>query len=462
MTTFDLIVIGSGPGGYVAAIRAAQLGMRVAIVERDKLGGVCLNWGCIPTKTILRAAEQFEDLKGGRIPGVAASAVKPDYGAVIDASRKVADRLSRGVAALMKKNQIEVVWGSGRLAGGGNVVVEKDGRETELESSRILLATGSTELVLPGVEVDGKRVITSREALDSRTLPASIVIVGGGAVGLEFAYVYASYGVDVTIVEMAGQLLPGFDPEVAALLEQSFSRRKVKILTGTAFRSVEPKGDGVEVGVAGEKGEEQLSADQLFLGVGRRALVGSLGLDAAGVVVENGFIKVGEDYRTSAEGVSAIGDVIGGPLLAHAASEEGVAAVEFMAGERQRGLDYRLVPACIYCRPQVASIGLSEEQAREAGRDVKLGKIPFSASGKAVSAGHTEGFVKLVADARYGEILGCQIVGADATELIAEVALAMALESTVRELGEGCHAHPTLSEVVKEAALAVEGRSLNF
>lgn len=461
MSSYDLAVIGSGPGGYVAAIRAAQLGMHVAVVEEDQLGGVCLNWGCIPTKAILKAAEQFAEVRAG-VPGLVVDGLRADYGAVIDASRKAASRLSKGVAALMKKNRIEVVSGRGRLASGGGVEVRSSDGESVIEAGRILLATGSTEFILPGLEVDGERVLTSREALESRQLPGSLVVIGGGAVGLEFAYSYAAYGVEVTVVEMQDQLLPGFDAEAAQALAQSFARRKVKLRTGTAYKGIEHGASGVAVTVEGEKGEEVLEADQVLFGIGRRAKVADLGLEDLGVKLDGGFIAVGDDFRTSAEGIWAIGDVIGPPLLAHAASEEGVAAVEFMAGERKRPLDYDRVPACVYCQPQVASVGITEAEARERGRDVAVGKVPFVASGKAVGTGHTEGFVKLVADARYGEILGCQIIGADATELIAEVVLAMELESTVREIGEATHAHPTLSEVVKEAALACEGRALNF
>ena len=461
MSSYDLAVIGSGPGGYVAAIRAAQLGMHVAIVEEDQLGGVCLNWGCIPTKAILKSAEYFAEVRSG-VPGLLVDGLRPDYGAVIDSSRKAAARLSKGVASLMKKNRIEVVSGRGRLAGTGRVAVTGADGEQTIEAPRVLLATGSTEFILPGLEVDGQRVLTSREALESRQLPDTLVVIGGGAVGLEFAYSYAAYGVDVTVVEMQEQLLPGFDAEAAQALAQSFARRKIKLKLGTAFKGVEHTGSGVSVTLEGEKGEETVQADQVLFGIGRRAQVADLGLEDAGVKLDGGFIAVGDDLRTSADGVWAIGDVIGAPLLAHAASEEGVAAVEFMAGERKHALDYNRVPACVYCQPQLATVGLTEAEAREQGRDVAVGKIPFVASGKAVGTGHTEGFVKLIADARYGEILGCQIIGADATELIPEIVLAMEVEATVREIGEATHAHPTLSEVVKEAALACEGRALNF
>jgi dihydrolipoamide dehydrogenase len=460
MPGFDLAVVGSGPGGYVAAIRAAQLGMRVAIVEQDRLGGVCLNWGCIPSKAILHAAELYEAVSAG-VPGLVFEKLAVDYGAVIDASRKAADRLSRGVASLMKKHKIEVVHGRGRLAGATRVVVLGEQGERELETARVLLATGSTERVFSGIAIDGKRATTSRQALEARELPKSVAIVGGGAVGLEFAYAYATYGVHTTVIEMADQLLPGMDADVAKALASAFVRRKAVIKTGTAYKGMQANGGGVTVAVAGPKGEEEIRADQVFFAVGRAALVEGLGLDAAGVRLERGYIAVGDDYQTNVPGVFAIGDVIGPPLLAHAASEEGVIAVEIMGGKARRRADPTRVPVCIYCQPQVASVGLSEAQAREAGRDVRVGRFPFAASGKSVATGHTEGFVKLVSDARYGEILGCQVIGAGATELVAEITLAMNLESTTHEVAETSHAHPTLSEAIMEAALDAEGRVRN-
>jgi dihydrolipoamide dehydrogenase len=461
MKSFDLVVIGSGPGGYVAAIRAAQLGMRVAIVEEDRLGGVCLNWGCIPTKAILKAAEQFDEVKRGNVPGLVAEGVRADYGAVIDASRQAADRLNKGVSGLMKKNKIEVLSGRGRLAGAGRVVVAGD-KDTEVEGSRILLATGSTERILPGIEVDGKHVLTSREALESKLLPESIVVIGGGAVGLEFAYSYAAYGAEVTVVEMAEQILPGFEPDVAKALAQSFQRRKIKVLTGTKFLELKTRNGGVSVTVEGPKGQQQLKANQVLFGVGRRALADDLGLDTVGIELERGFVPVRERYETSATGVFAIGDLIGPPLLAHKASEEGIAAVEFMAGERKRPLNYQRIPGCIYCQPQVGVVGLTEQQARDAGHDVVVGKVPYAAAGKAVAIGHTDGFIKLVSESKHGEILGCHIVGAEATELIAEVTLAMSLEATIHEIADTCHAHPTLSELVLEAARSALGQTINI
>jgi dihydrolipoamide dehydrogenase len=461
MDSYDLAVIGSGPGGYVAAIRAAQLDMRVAIVEADRLGGVCLNWGCIPSKAILHSAEIFEAVRQG-VPGLVVQGLSADYGAVIDSSRAAADRLNKGVGHLMKKNKIDVHQGWGKLTGGGLVTIRDGENESGLQARNILLATGSRELVLPGISVDGRRVLTSKEALVSRDLPGSIVVIGGGAIGLECGYWYSAYGVHVTVVEMADQLLPGMDSEVAQALERSLVRRKVAIKTSTSFKSMETNPSGVVVTVEGEKGEEELRADQVLVAVGRKAITEEIGLEDAGVEVEGGFIRVSPDYRTTAAGVWAIGDVIGPPLLAHKASEEGIAAVEFMAGHKRKPIDPRRIPACIYCQPQVATVGLSEAEAREAGHDVRVGKFPFVASGKAVGTGHTEGFVKLVTDAKYGEILGCQVIGHGVTELIAEVTLAMNLESTVHEVAETCHAHPTLSEAIMESALVAAGRGIHF
>ncbi len=461
MKSFDLVVIGSGPGGYVAAIRASQLDMRVAIVEEDALGGVCLNWGCIPTKSILDSAEHFEAVRRG-VPGLLVEGLSADWGAVIDASRKAAKRLNAGVTSLIKKNRIEVIAGRGRLGADRQVVVSNGAGESAIEGTNVLIATGSSEFVFPDIQVDGKRVLTSREALESREFPGSIAIVGGGAVGVEFAYAYAAYGCEVTLVEMADQLLPGMEQELARALAHSFERKGIEVATSTSYKALETSASGVVVTVEGEGGERGLRADQVLFAVGRKARTEDLGLEENGVALERGFIQVGEDLRTTASGVWAIGDCIGHPMLAHKASHEGIAAVEFMAGRRERGVNRETIPGCIYCQPQVAGIGLTEAEARERGHDVRVGKVPFLASGKAVGTGHTEGFVKMISDARYGELLGCHIIGEGATELINEVALAMTLESTVHEIAETTHAHPTLSEMLMETALASEGRAINF
>lgn len=463
MDRYDLVVIGAGPGGYVAAIRAAQLGLRTAVVEKDRPGGVCLNWGCIPSKAILTSAEMYEDLKHGEQYGIKVSGLSFDYAQVIRRSREVAGRLAKGVEYLLKKNKIPLVRGAGRIEGGNRVVVEADGQDPQrLDTDRILLATGSRERTLPGLEVDGAQVITSFEALTDREIPESIVIIGGGAIGVEFAYVYRTFGSRVTVVEMEPQLLPGVDADVARELERAFEKKGIEVLTGTTYDRLEKHPGRVEVMLNGSDGQKERTANKVLVAVGRAPLSDGLGLEDAGVGVERGFIQVDERLQTANPAVWAIGDVNGPPLLAHAASEEGIAAVEFMAGQREKAVDPARIPACIYCQPQVAVFGLSEEQARARGHEVKVGKFPFRALGKALASGHDEGLVKLVVDKEYGEILGCHIVGRGATDLIAEIGLARTLEATTAELTETVHAHPTLSEAILEAALAAEGRGINF
>ncbi|UCE86052.1 MAG: dihydrolipoyl dehydrogenase [Deltaproteobacteria bacterium] len=462
--SFDLAVVGGGPGGYVAAIRAAQLGMRVAVIERDRLGGVCLNWGCIPSKALLSGAELVESLRAhGETFGVSASGVTLDYGRLIDHSRKTADRMHRGVTSLMKKNQIAVIPGRGRIAG-PNAVEVSGPEDRVVRAEHIVLATGSAEWVPPGVVVDGARVLTSREALESRVVPGRLLVVGAGAVGLEFAYVYAMYGAEVTVIEMADQVLPGADPDVAAAVQREFRRKRIQVQLGTRFEEMKLANGNVRVAV--QRGEEalELEAEQVLVAIGRRPLSEDLGLDRVGIETDaKGFVPVDAEQRTKAPTVSAIGDLVGAPLLAHKASEEGVAAAERIAGVERPALDHRKIPVCIYCQPQVASIGRTEPEARaEFGDDVRVGTFPFTASGKAVAAQHTAGFVKIIAEPRYGELVGAHIVGAGATELIAELALAMTLESTPVEIANTVHAHPTLSEAILEAALSAEGRSIHI
>jgi len=461
---FDVVVVGSGPGGYVGAIRAAQLGMSVAVVEADRTGGVCLNWGCIPSKALLTGAELVESLRQhGETFGVRAGALELDYGQAIDHSRKCADRLCKGVQSLFKKNQIRLFSGRGRLAGPTRVDVE--GRdEASLEAGHVLLATGSAEMVLPGIEVDGETVLTSREALESRRIPEHLVVIGAGAVGVEFAYVYASYGARVTVIEMAEQMLPGADPDVAQVLQREFRRKKIEVRLGTRFESVKRTNGGARVEVSKDEASEEIEADQVLVAVGRKPLSADLGLEAAGIDVDRrGFVPVDEHLRTGVATVGAIGDLAGAPLLAHKASEEGIAAMEFLAGVKRPPLDPWLIPACIYCQPQVAWVGRTEAQAREEfGEDVRVGRFPFTASGKAVASAHTPGFAKIIAEPRYNQIVGAHVVGHGATELIAELGLAMTLESTTAEVAATPHAHPTLSEAILEAALAAEGRGINF
>jgi dihydrolipoamide dehydrogenase len=464
MARFDLAVIGAGPGGYVAAIRAAQLGQKVAVIEEDRPGGVCLNWGCVPSKALLSGAELVENLRRhGETFGVAVDGIRLDYGKVIDHSRKSADRLCKGVQALFKKNRIELVKGRGRLAGPTRVEVSGES-DRMVEASHILLATGSREWVPPGLEVDGERLLTSREALESRWIPERLVVVGAGPVGIEFAYVYDMYGSAVTVVEMAEQVLPGADREVAAALHRELRRKGIEVRLGTTFEAIEKASGLVRVSVSREGASEEIEADQVLAAIGRRPLSDDLGLEKLGIAVDqSGFVAVDPQLRTSAPTVSAIGDLVGGALLAHKASEEGIAAVEYLAGVERPALDHRKIPFCIYSQPQIAWIGLTEEEARgQFGDQLRVGKFPFTASGKAVASAHTAGFVKLLSEPEGGEIVGAHIVGQGATELIAEIGLAMTLEATTAEVAATCHAHPTLSEALLEAALLAEGRGINF
>ena len=461
---FDLAVIGAGPGGYVAAIRATQLGQKVAVIEQDRPGGVCLNWGCVPSKALLTGAELVENLrKHGETFGVAADGIRLDYAKLIDHSRKSADRLCKGVQALLRKNRIELVEGRGRLAGPTRVEVSGES-DRIVEASHILLATGSREWVPPGFEVDGECLLTSREALESRRIPERLVVVGAGPVGIEFAYVYAMYGSEVTVVEMVDQMLPGADREVASTVQREFRRKGIEVRLGTSFEGAEKLGGRVRVSVSRDGSSEEIEADQVLAAVGRRPLSDDLGLEQLGIAVDSrGFVGVDPQLRTSAPTVSAIGDLAGGALLAHKASEEGIAAVEFLAGLDRAPLDHLRIPFCIYSQPQIAWIGLTEDEARsEFGDQLQVGRFPFTASGKAVASAHTAGFVKLLAEPEGGEIVGAHIVGQGATELIAEIGLAMTLEATTAEVAATCHAHPTLSEALLESALLAEGRGINF
>jgi dihydrolipoamide dehydrogenase len=463
MERYDLVVIGAGPGGYVAAIRAAQLGLKTVVVEKDKPGGVCLNWGCIPSKAILTSAELYEAVKEGEHYGVKVHGLSYDYAQVIKRSREVAERLAKGVEFLLRKNHVPLIAGSGRLEGKNRVIVEASGKETQrIEADRILIATGSGERTLPGLEIDGKQILTSREALIDNEIPESILIIGGGAVGIEFAYIYSVFGSRVTVVEMEKQLLPGTDSEITRELERVFKKKGIEVLTGTKFHGIEKFPSRIEVTLENGEDLKRRTANKVLVAVGRSPLSAGLGLESLGVELNRGYIKVDERMRTTNEAIYAIGDINGPPLLAHAASEEGIAAVEFMTGKREKAIDHLRIPACIYCQPEVAVIGLSEEQAQARGYEVKTGKFPFRALGKAIAAGHEEGFVKLVVDKEYGEILGCHIIGRGATDLIAEAGLARTLEATTAELSGTVHAHPTLAEAIMEAALNAEGRGINF
>jgi len=463
MPDYDLVVVGAGPGGYVAAIRAAQLGLRTAVIERDRPGGVCGNWGCIPSKAILSDAALFAELKAGARRGILADNVRVDYARVIARSREVADRQAKGVEFLFRKNQIAYHQGTARLADGG-VAVAADGKAGEqLAARHVLLATGSRERVLPGLAPDGQIVTTSREALAEPTLPASVVVIGGGAVGVEFAYVYATFGAHVTVVEMAETLLPGMDEELGRELERSFKRQGIEVLTRHRYARLERRQDGASVAVIGPDGERTIETARVLVAVGRAPLSDDLGLEEARVRTEKGFVVVDAAMRTSAEGVWAIGDLVGPLLLAHAASEQGILAVETMAGVREdgRSVDPTRVPICIYCLPEVAAVGLTEAEARGRGYDVRVGKFPFRALGKAMASGHVEGFVKVVSESRYGAILGVHMIGAGVTELVAEAGLARTLEATTDDVAATIHAHPTMAEALHEAVLASRGAAIN-
>jgi len=464
---YDLVVIGSGPGGYVAAIRAAQLKMKVCVVERDRPGGVCLNWGCIPSKALLNSAETMELIKGaGKEHGITTGAVSFDFKHVIARSREAADKLSRGVRYLFRKNNIELIEAAATVTGPHSVSLSQvDGappRVSALEGENLLLATGSRERLFPGMEI-GEGVLTSKEALVCEQLPRTIVVIGAGAVGLEFAYFYQAFGARVTVVELEPQLLPGFDVEVAEELRRAFVKRGVELLLRHGYKSMARHGDQWRVILDNQGNSREVEAEAVLVAVGRRPNSDGLGLEQAGVEMERGgFVRVQDNFRTTCPSIYAIGDLIRPPLLAHKASAEGVAAVEIMAGVRAPGFDLLNIPGCIYCQPEVATVGLSEAEARARGLDVKVGKFPFRANGKSVALNQTEGFVKLVADKKYGEVLGCQIIGHHATDLISEIVLGRSLETTTLEVGRAVHPHPTLSESIMEAALAVEGEAINF
>jgi dihydrolipoamide dehydrogenase len=460
---FDVVVVGTGPGGYVSAIRCAQLGLSVATVEDDRPGGVCLNWGCIPTKALLRNAEVVHLFERAQDFGITVGEWKADYAQAVQRSRRVADRMAKGVEFLFRKNKITLFPGRGTLKSARVVeVAGKDGVQT-LEARRaVILATGSEPRSLPGVTIDEKRVISSTGAVTNESRPGSLVIIGAGAVGIEFADVYAAYGVPVTVLEALPRVLPIEDEEVSALIARLFSRRGITIRTGVRVKSVTPGPSSVAVAVEAEGKTETIETDQVLMAVGRAARTRGLGLESLSVATEKGFVTVSATMETSVKGLYAIGDMAGHQMLAHKAMAEGVVAAEAIAGQAPRPVDYGNVPSCTYCRPQVASLGVSEAAARGGGREIAVGKFPFTASGKAVALGDTEGFVKVVADKSTGEILGVHIVGPEATELIHEFAVGRTLEATIEEIVHTIHAHPTLSEAALEATLAALGHPIHI
>lgn len=478
MEKYNLAVIGTGPGGYLAAIRAAQLGMKVAVVERDKPGGVCLNWGCIPSKAILKCAEIYEYFKRSDSYGINVEGLTLDYSKVIDRSRKASSTLTKGVEFLFKKNGIVHLQGTGKLITRNKIGILGNKIQKEIEAENVLIATGSVPKTLPGLEIDGNLVITSDEAIMSSEFPRSIVIIGGGYIGAEFAYVYNSFGSKVTIVEMESHLLPGADSEVASELEKAFKKSGITVLTDTKYNSCKELKNSLNVTVENMSSKELkvIEASKLLVAVGRKAVANTaptslsyykdsddLGLKDLNIELnEQGFIKTDGSYRTTCSNVYAIGDVIGPPLLAHKASEEGITAVELISGQKGSRVHYDRIPSCVYCQPEIASVGITQDVAKEKGLKIKVGKFPFRASGKAVATGETDGFVKIISDSITGEILGTHIIGHGATELIAEVGVAQTLEATPLEIALTPHAHPTLSEAVMEAALSALGRARNI
>ena len=452
---FDLIVLGSGPGGYVAAIRAAQLGQKVAIVEREELGGICLNWGCIPTKALLKSAQVFSYLSHAEDFGINVKDANADFSAVVKRSRAVAEKMSNGIQFLMKKNKIEVIMGSGILKSGTELTVTDDkGKDTVYSAKNILLATGARSRELPNLPQDGKKIIGYREAMTLPKQPKKLVVVGSGAIGSEFAYFYQTMGTEVTLIEYLPEIVPVEDIDISKQLGRSFKKSGMKVMTSSEVLSVDTKGTGCKVTVKTKKGEEVIECDLVLSAVGIATNLAKIGLEEVGIATDKGKVLVNDFYQTNLPTVWAIGDIVPGPALAHVASAEGITAVEKMAGLNPEAIDYNNIPGCTYCFPEVASVGYTEQAAKDAGYDLKVGKFPFSASGKASAAGHNEGFVKLIFDAKYGELLGGHMIGYNVTELIAEIVAIRKLETTGHELIKTIHPHPTMSEAIMEAAAA--------
>ena len=461
MADYDIVVIGSGPGGYVAAIRAAQLGMKTAIVERSDVGGVCLNWGCIPSKALLRNAEVVSLFRRASDFGITAENIQYDFGQAIDRSRQVVSSLTGGIRFLLKKNNVEYIDGLGKFKTPNQIEVLGDSSRV-LDTENVLLATGSRFRPVPQLDIDGEVVISSRQALEMREVPKKVVIVGGGATGVEFAYLYRMYGSEVTIVEMLPRLVPLEDEEISKHLERSFQKQGIQSMTGAKVESLDIGTDEAVVTVSDANGATDLQCDKVLVAVGMQGNIEEIGLEDIGVITERGFVSVNEHMETNIAGVFAIGDVTGKLLLAHVASAQGVLAVESIAGMEPPVLDYDLIPRATYCHPQIASFGLTEKQALDRGLKVRVGQFPFSASGKAIALGDTDGMVKIVVDDELGDILGAHMIGSEVTELLGEIGLAKMLESTTKELGWLVHPHPTISEMVKEAALAAEGEAIHI
>ena len=464
-SNYDLVVIGSGPGGYVAAIRAGQLGLKTAILEPEELGGVCLNWGCIPSKALLKNAEIVSYFKRAEEFGLKMDNFSADFSVAIDRSRKVVDRNTKGVAFLLDKNKVDHIQGTGKIVGAGKVEVGPDGTMpggSIIEAKNIIVATGARPRSIPPLPVDGDKIITSRESIVMKDLPSSIVIVGGGAIGVEFAYIYKMYGVQVTIVEMLPRLVPNEDEDISAQLERAFKRHRIDFLTGAGVTGVDTSGSSVKVTVEKDGAAQTLECDKVLVAIGIQPNVEDIGLETVGIATARTGIVVDEKMATNVAGIYAIGDVNGKMPLAHVASAQAMIAVETIAGLETQPLDYTYMPRATYCMPQIASFGLTEAQAREQGRDINVGTFNVQANGKALAMGEGSGLVKLVVDAKYGEILGGHMIGPEVTELLGELSMTRLLEGTVLELGWAVHAHPSLSEMLKEAALGAQGRTIHM
>jgi len=460
---YDIIVIGSGPGGYVTAIRASQLGFKVAVVERSELGGICLNWGCIPTKALLKSAQVYEYLKHVDSYGLKAKEIDKDFSAIVKRSRGVADGMSKGVQFLMKKNKIDIIEGFGKIKTGKKVeVTDADGGIKEFSADHIVIATGARSRELPFLPIDGKKVIGYRQAMVLPEQPKSMIIVGSGAIGVEFAYFYNSMGTEVTVVEFLPNIVPLEDEEVSKQFERSLKKSKIKVMTNASVTKVDTSGKGVIATVSTKKGEITLEADIVLSAVGIKSNIENIGLEEVGIVTDKDKILVNDFYQTNLPGYYAIGDIVPGPALAHVASAEGITCVEKIAGLNPEPIDYGNIPGCTYASPEIASVGLTEQQAIEKGFDIKVGKFPFSASGKASAAGTKDGFVKVIFDAKYGEWLGCHMIGAGVTDMIAEAVLGRKLETTGHDVLKAIHPHPTMSEAVMEAVAAAYGEVIHL
>ena len=463
MNNFDLIVIGSGPGGYVAAIRASQLGMKVAVIEKESLGGICLNWGCIPTKALLKSAQVFDYLNHAKDYGIEVADVYANFSDVIQRSRNVAEGMSKGVQFLMKKNNIEVIYGYGKVLPGKRVeVTQNEGGIKILKANNVLLATGGRAKQLFSLPIDGKKIIDYRKAMVLPALPKTMVIVGAGAIGVEFAYFYQTMGTQVTLIEFFDTILPVEDKEVGKALEKIYTKKGMTILTSTKVLTSKIENDKVHLLVNTQKGEQVIEADVVLSAAGVVANIENIGLELCGIQSENDKVKVNAFYQTNVEGVYAIGDIVKGQALAHVASAEGIIAAEHMAGHHPQPLDYDNIPGCTYCSPEVASVGITEQKAKEKGLDILVGKFPFTASGKAKAAGKSDGFVKLIIDKKYGEVLGAHFIGENVTEMIAEIIVARKLETTGMQILKSVHPHPTMSEAIMEAAAAAYGEVIHL